>query len=67
MKGAVVTLSGGVGGGKLVLGLSYVVAGKKLVVACNTGDDFTHLGLLVCPDIDSVLYALSGLSDQTRG
>ena len=67
MRGAVVTLSGGVGGGKLVLGLSYVVAGKKLVVACNTGDDFTHLGLLVCPDIDSVLYALSGLSDQTRG
>ena len=67
MSGAVVTLSGGVGGAKLVLGLSQVVAGTKLVVACNTGDDFTHLGLRVCPDIDSVLYALSGLSDQTRG
>ena len=67
MSGAVVTLSGGVGGAKLVLGMSYVVAGRELVVVCNTGDDFTHLGLRVCPDIDSVLYALSGLSDQTRG
>ena len=67
MSGAVITLSGGVGGAKLVLGLSHVVANNKLVVACNTGDDFTHLGLRVCPDIDSVLYALSGLSDQKRG
>lgn len=67
MSGKVITLSGGVGGAKLVLGLSHVVKGDRLLVACNTGDDFQHLGLTVCPDIDSVLYALSGLSDQKRG
>ncbi len=67
MSGQIVTLSGGVGGAKLVLGLSHVVEGDNLVVACNTGDDFDHLGLRICPDIDSVLYALSGLSDQQRG
>lgn len=64
---SVVTLSGGVGGAKLVVGLSHALAGSDLIVACNTGDDFDHLGLRVCPDIDSVLYALSGLSDQQRG
>ncbi len=67
MSGTVVTLSGGVGGAKLVLGLSHVLDGERLVVACNTADDFDHLGLRVCPDIDSILYALSGLSDQVRG
>lgn len=67
MNGKTVVLSGGVGGAKLVLGLSYVLEGDALIVACNTGDDFDHLGLRVCPDIDSVLYALSNLSDQQRG
>ncbi|WP_323036359.1 2-phospho-L-lactate transferase [Pararhodobacter sp.] len=67
MTGPVLTLSGGVGGAKLVFGLAQVVAGDDLIVACNTGDDFDHLGLRVCPDIDSVLYALAGLSDQVRG
>lgn len=67
MISQVVCLSGGVGGAKLVQGLSYVVNGSDLIVACNTGDDFDHLGLRICPDIDSVLYALGGLSDQQRG
>ncbi|HCW83014.1 MAG TPA: 2-phospho-L-lactate transferase, partial [Rhodobacteraceae bacterium] len=67
MTNHVVTLTGGVGGAKLVQGLSHIVEGKDLVVVCNTGDDFDHLGLRVCPDIDSVLYALAGLSDQIRG
>ena len=67
MSGKLVTLSGGVGGAKLVLGLSHVVQDDALLMACNTGDDFEHLGLTICPDVDSVLYALSGLSDQQRG
>src|SRR6185437_9359747 len=33
----------------------------------NTGDDFRHLGLYVAPDLDSVMYALAGLSDPVRG
>ncbi len=63
----VIALSGGVGGAKLVLGLAHVVPATELLVVANTGDDFDHLGLRICPDIDSILYALSGLSDQERG
>jgi len=63
----VVALSGGVGGAKLVDGLARVLAPDELTVIINTGDDFRHLGLWISPDIDSVLYALAGLSDPLRG
>jgi LPPG:FO 2-phospho-L-lactate transferase len=63
----VVALSGGVGGAKLVQGLSQVLGAGELTVIVNTGDDFEHLGLHVAPDIDSVVYALAGLSDPVRG
>ncbi|MCY1223162.1 2-phospho-L-lactate transferase [compost metagenome] len=65
----VVALSGGVGGAKLVRGLDGVVrAGNgQLTVAVNTGDDFEHLGLHICPDLDSVVYALAGINDPLRG
>jgi LPPG:FO 2-phospho-L-lactate transferase len=39
----------------------------ELSVIVNTGDDFTHLGLHIAPDLDSVIYALAGLSDPVRG
>lgn len=64
--GTYVALSGGVGGAKLALGLSRVL-GPSLSVVVNTGDDFDHLGLRICPDLDSVLYKLAGLSDEERG
>ena len=35
-----VVLSGGIGGAKLVLGLSHVVPADNLTVIVNTGDDF---------------------------
>jgi LPPG:FO 2-phospho-L-lactate transferase len=63
----VVALSGGIGGAKLVLGLSRIVAGTDLVVAANTGDDFEHLGLAISPDLDTVMYALAGIDDPQRG
>jgi LPPG:FO 2-phospho-L-lactate transferase len=65
--GAVVALCGGVGGAKLADGLARVIRSAELSIIVNTGDDFRHLGLWVSPDIDSVLYALSGLSDPVRG
>ena len=65
--GSVVALSGGVGGAKLALGLHRVLDNGKLTVICNTGDDFRHLGLHICPDIDTILYTLSGLADPDRG
>jgi LPPG:FO 2-phospho-L-lactate transferase len=63
----VLALSGGVGGAKLVLGLSKVVPAGRLVVVANTGDDFEHLGLHVSPDIDTLLYTLAGLDNPETG
>ena len=63
----VLALSGGVGGAKLALGLADVLAPGQLHVLTNTGDDFRHLGLDICPDIDTLLYTLSGRANQTLG
>jgi LPPG:FO 2-phospho-L-lactate transferase len=63
----VTALCGGIGGAKLALGLSRVLAPGQLRVVVNTGDDFEHLGLHISPDIDTVLYTLSGLADPVRG
>ncbi len=63
----VLALSGGVGGAKLALGLARTLAATDLTIVANTGDDFTHLGLRICPDIDTVVYTLSDLADKERG
>ena len=60
-------LSGGVGGAKLVLGLSQVLNNDDFMTIVNTGDDFVHLGLQICPDIDTLIYTLAELVDQERG
>jgi len=62
-----VALCGGVGGAKLALGLSRVLAAESLTVVVNTGDDFRHLGLHVSPDIDTVLYTLGGIANTELG
>lgn len=67
MSGHILALSGGVGGAKLAAGLAAVLPPQRLTIAVNTGDDFEHLGLTICPDIDSVVYALAGLNDTVRG
>lgn len=64
---SVVVLTGGIGGAKLVLGLSQIVAPERLTAIVNTGDDFKPLGLHVSPDIDTLIYTLSGLADRERG
>lgn len=60
-------LAGGVGGARLAYGLSRVLGPDGLSVVVNTGDDFRHLGLAICPDIDTVMYALAELDDVARG
>jgi len=60
-------LSGGVGGAKLALGLSKVLPPEDLLIVANTGDDFEHLGLLICPDIDTVTYTLAGIANPDTG
>ena len=62
-----VLLSGGGGGARLAAGLSHSSAERPLLVVTNTGDDFEHCGLLICPDTDSVLYAVSKTIDRQRG
>jgi LPPG:FO 2-phospho-L-lactate transferase len=66
-EGAVLALSGGIGGAKLALGLSRVLEPERLIVVANTGDDFEHLGLAVSPDLDTLMYTLADLSDPERG
>ena len=62
-----VALSGGIGGTKLVVGLSRVVDPARLLVVANTGDDFEHLGLHVSPDLDTLTYTLAGLANAETG
>lgn len=60
-------LSGGVGGAKLALGLSRVLPPEALTIVCNTADDFDHLGLRICPDLDTVMYTLAGVANRVTG
>jgi LPPG:FO 2-phospho-L-lactate transferase len=62
-----VALAGGVGGAKLALGLAGVLPPAGLTVIVNTGDDFDHLGLRICPDLDSVVYSLAGVANRKTG
>ncbi|MGR4863075.1 2-phospho-L-lactate transferase [Caulobacter sp. LARHSG274] len=66
-NGRVVVLTGGVGGAKLVLGLCHALPAEQVTAIVNTGDDFTHLGLAVSPDIDTLLYTLSGKANAAQG
>ena len=81
MSGAglrIVALSGGVGGARLLDGLLQALrsesagespceSGGELTAIVNTGDDFEHWGLHIAPDLDTVMYTLSGLAHEARG
>lgn len=63
----VVALAGGVGGAKLADGLARVLPPDDLTVIVNTGDDFTHFGLKICPDLDTVCYTLVSVANPETG
>ena len=63
----IVALCGGVGGAKLADGLQQILAPDALSVIVNTGDDFEHRGLPICPDLDTVLYTLAGVANAEQG
>jgi len=63
----VALLTGGTGGAKLAHGFQQVLPAGSLDVIVNVGDDLELFGLHVSPDLDSVLYTLSGLVDRDRG
>lgn len=63
----IVALAGGVGGAKLAHGLAQILPPDDLTVIVNTGDDFEHYGLYICPDLDTVCYTLAGLANPETG
>jgi LPPG:FO 2-phospho-L-lactate transferase len=63
----IVALAGGVGGAKLADGLARSLTPESLTVVVNTGDDFEHWGLKICPDLDTVCYTLAGLANPATG
>jgi LPPG:FO 2-phospho-L-lactate transferase len=63
----IVALAGGVGGAKLAHGLAQILPPEDLTVIVNTGDDFEHYGLYICPDLDTVCYTLAGLANAETG
>lgn len=63
----IVALAGGVGGAKLAHGLAQILPPEDLTVIVNTGDDFEHYGLYICPDLDTVCYTLAGLANPEMG
>ena len=63
----VCALAGGVGGAKLAVGLRGVVPAGALTVVVNTADDFDLWGLRICPDLDTVMYTLAGISNPETG
>jgi len=63
----VVALAGGVGGARMVDGLARCLPAENLSVIVNIGDDFDHLGLRICPDLDTVCYTLAGIANPESG
>ena len=63
----ITALAGGVGGAKFAHGLYQILPPENLTVIVNTGDDFEHFGLAICPDVDTVCYTLAGLENGETG
>jgi LPPG:FO 2-phospho-L-lactate transferase len=61
-----IILSGGTGTPKLLVGLKHVFKEEELKIIVNTAEDVWVSGNLVCPDIDSVIYALAGVIDKDK-
>lgn len=63
----VAVLCGGVGGSRFLRGLAKVFDNDKITAIVNTGDDIVLHGLYISPDVDTVLYALAGMVDDSKG
>ena len=63
----IVILAGGVGGSKFALGVRHAYPAADLTVIGNTADDITMHGLRICPDLDTIMYALGAGGDPVRG
>jgi LPPG:FO 2-phospho-L-lactate transferase len=66
-SGHYTVLAGGTGAAKFLRGLVQVVPEDRIHVIVNVGDDTDIWGLHISPDIDSIVYGLSGTLDPVRG
>ena len=66
-KKSILTLAGGVGGAKLAKGFYLSLDPRQLKIVVNTADDTELYGLYICPDLDTMMYSLSNLSNVTQG
>jgi LPPG:FO 2-phospho-L-lactate transferase len=60
-------ICGGTGGARLARGANYVCDPLALTYICNVGDNIRLFDLAICPDIDTIIYYLSGTADFDRG
>lgn len=63
----IVVLAGGVGAARFLQGVVAALPVRDLTIIGNVGDDTEIAGLHVSPDLDTVLYTLTGESDEERG
>ena len=63
----VTVLAGGLGGSRFARALAETIEPSELTVVGNVGDDVEVLGLHVSPDLDTILYTLSGRLDESKG
>jgi LPPG:FO 2-phospho-L-lactate transferase len=63
----IAVLCGGVGAARFLAGLVDVVDPANVTAIVNVADDDEFYGLHVSPDIDTVLYTLAGVVDETQG
>ena len=66
-KKNIITFGGGVGAGKFLRGLYNFRSEYILKFVVNTSDDIDIYDVRVSPDVDSVLYWISGIIDRERG
>jgi LPPG:FO 2-phospho-L-lactate transferase len=59
-------LSGGTGTPKLIQGMSKIVRGGELSIIVNTAEDHWLAHGFISPDVDTVVYTLAGIVDDTR-
>lgn len=60
-------LAGGIGAARFLQGLLQVHPPSDITIISNVGDDAEFFGLHVSPDIDAVLYYLSGIAGEEQG
>ncbi|MDQ2909676.1 MAG: 2-phospho-L-lactate transferase [Actinomycetota bacterium] len=60
-------VAGGLGGSRFARALAETIEPEELTIVGNVGDDIEVFGLHVSPDLDTILYTLTGRLDEERG